>query len=33
PARWPGGLLRDDWERFDGMWKSVLREWFEDEAD
>ncbi|SDH12724.1 phenylacetic acid degradation operon negative regulatory protein, partial [Sinosporangium album] len=31
PARWPGGLLRDDWERFDGMWKSVLREWFEDE--
>jgi len=28
PASWPGGALRDEYDRFDGAYRRVLRDWF-----
>ncbi len=28
PARWPGGALRGDYERFDVAYRALLRRWF-----
>jgi phenylacetic acid degradation operon negative regulatory protein len=31
PARWPGAVLRSDYDRYDAAYRATLRAWFRDE--